>query len=474
MTSSEEIAFAYHEATKHHFHRSARSLGYLDWANQADPFRRYDGAPLIPLPLHTEDTTPPYEWLYRPGAVAVQPVSLASIGLLFECSLAISAWKEYRGERWALRCNPSSGNLHPTEGYLVAGAIDGLSDAPGVYHYAPKEHCLERRLTFGASDWEALVAPFSASTFLVGLTSIHWREAWKYGERAYRYCQHDAGHALATVRLAAAMLGWRVTLLEGMSDVAIATLLGIDRDDGYHDLEREAPDLLMAIGPHETTGSRPTALSTAAVTRIASGSWQGRANCLSDDHVDWSIIREVERACEKPETESSIPMGTNLGGTGADALCGLSALRIIQQRRSAVEMDGKTGISREVFYGMLRRVVPSLCAVPWDAASSAAHVHLGLFVHRVDGIAPGLYALVRNASAFERVRAAMKREFAWEQPEACPDELPLYRLATGDCRQAATAVSCGQDIAGDGAFSLGMITEFGPVIRRQGPWMYRR
>ena len=39
---------------------------------------------------------------------------------------------------------------------------------------------------------------------LVGLSSIHWREAWKYGERAFRYCQHDVGHALAAIGIAAA------------------------------------------------------------------------------------------------------------------------------------------------------------------------------------------------------------------------------------------------------------------------------
>ena len=33
------------------FNQYARSLGYMDWANQPDPFRRYEGAPLIRLPL---------------------------------------------------------------------------------------------------------------------------------------------------------------------------------------------------------------------------------------------------------------------------------------------------------------------------------------------------------------------------------------------------------------------------------------
>ena len=38
----------------------------------------------------------------------------------------------------------------------------------------------------------------------------------------------------------------------------------------------------------------------------------------------------------------------------------------------------------------------------------------------------------------------------------------------------AVQVSCGQEIAGDSAFSLGMIAEFEPSLRRHGPWFYRR
>ncbi|MGH9429837.1 MAG: hypothetical protein ACRD2L_26435, partial [Terriglobia bacterium] len=54
----------YHVETKHHFNRYARALGYLDWANQPDPFRRFEGARLIPLPLLTPDeepVSPPYD-----------------------------------------------------------------------------------------------------------------------------------------------------------------------------------------------------------------------------------------------------------------------------------------------------------------------------------------------------------------------------------------------------------------------------
>ena len=220
----------YHERTKHHLHQYARSAGYLDWANQPDPFRTFAGAARIDLPLG--DVATPYDDLYRPAAVSSRPLDLDSLGIFFELALGLSAWKQYQNSRWALRCNPSSGNLHPTEGYAILLALPGV-DA-GVYHYVSRDHCLERRCTLSGAEATQLVGGLlPQGSFFVGLTSIHWREAWKYGERAYRYCQHDAGHALATLRLAAAVLGWSAHLVDSIADADLAVLLGVDRLDDF-------------------------------------------------------------------------------------------------------------------------------------------------------------------------------------------------------------------------------------------------
>jgi len=80
---------------------------------------------------------------------------------------------------------------------------------------------------------------FPEDSFLVGLSSIHWREAWKYGERAFRYCQHDLGHAMAALGLAAALVGWHAWPLPAWSHRGIAALTGIDRDDDFIEAERE-------------------------------------------------------------------------------------------------------------------------------------------------------------------------------------------------------------------------------------------
>jgi hypothetical protein len=163
----------YHVQTKHHFNRYARALGYLDWANQPDPFRRFEGAPLFSLPLlkpDEEPVSPPYDAMYHAGAVLPQTISLRTLSRFFEFALALSAWKKAGESEWALRSNPSSGNLHPTEGYLVLPQFDGLNLKPGLYHYAPKEHGLELRAEFPAEQVARLLASFPTGAFLFGLT----------------------------------------------------------------------------------------------------------------------------------------------------------------------------------------------------------------------------------------------------------------------------------------------------------------
>ena len=286
----------YHERTKHHFARFAPGPGQLDWANQPDPFRRFEGAPLTRLPLlapHDEPRSPAYDSLYAPGAVASVPLDLRTLSRLLEYSLALSAWKQAGATRWALRVNPSSGNLHPTEGYVLAGAIAGLGETPGLYHYAPREHGLERRADCPAWLFERLVPP---QAFLVGLSSIYWREAWKYGERAFRYCQHDAGHAIGALRMAAATLGWSALVLDEVADETIEALLGLDRAGDFDGAERESAELVMAVGP----GKLPKNVELEAVRELKRQRWYGKANRLSRDApLPYDAIDGVAAASRK-------------------------------------------------------------------------------------------------------------------------------------------------------------------------------
>ena len=106
MTEASELesVMRYHERTKHHFNRFAPGPGRLDWANQPDPFRRYAGAALVRLPHLAPDeepVSPAFDDLFVPGSVRAAPFTLRTLSRLFEYSLALSAWKQAGGTRYA-------------------------------------------------------------------------------------------------------------------------------------------------------------------------------------------------------------------------------------------------------------------------------------------------------------------------------------------------------------------------------------
>jgi SagB-type dehydrogenase family enzyme len=466
---------AYHERTKHRPFRYAASLGYMDWATQPDPFRRFAGAPLIALDFVPLEPRPRYDDVLAGRWIRPARADRSSISQLFQDALALSAWKQAGGSRWALRVNPSSGNLHPTEGYLVAGPLDGLHGQAAVYHYAPHEHALECRIELSREAWSALAAQLPPDAMLVGLTSIHWREAWKYGERAFRYCQHDAGHAIAAFALAAGGLGWEARLLESVVDEDLAVLLGAHLQSG---IEAEHADCLIAVFP--PTGDLARRLSAFTIPRavrdeLSDAKWSGEPNRLSRGHYPWPAIDEVTAATTKlsppdPHFWSVVESNGQPSVTARD-----TPLRpLLHQRRSAVALDGRTSLSREAFYDILLKVMPAHYHVPFATVPWQPAVDLLLFVHRVADLHPGLYLLVRHASRRAALQSATGRSLDGSPPPGCPASLPLVLLEEGDARRVAEQTSCEQDIAADGAFAVAMLADYRATLEAFGAWFYRR
>lgn len=462
----------YHCRTKHNLPAGyARGPGRLDWANQPNPFLRFSPPSLIPLP-----NPPPvlssvqYPALFHSPPPPPQSLSLDSLSSLLFHSLALSAWKSAGVSTWSLRVNPSSGNLHPTEAHL-------LFEHPQeprrlvVSHYAPRDHHLEIRATVPDGDRSALLPP--PATAVLVLSSIFWREAWKYGERALRYCNHDVGHALAAVALAAATLGWDTRVLDGLSDEDLGRLVGVEKGcpaphAGMPDkmvrgnlpwVERQHPDCAVLLFP---AGSEPEvdyARMSEALGGFEGFEWVGKANRLSKDHVVWDVIYRTAEAAKKHRPEPGERFWVK-PWCGSAALSEglykeLTVQEVVRQRRSAVDMDGVHVMGRDTFYQILLHCLPSgevalgerqgpqralpFRVLPWDA-----EVHAALFVHRVSGLPKGLYFLVRNEEHFDTLRRAMKQDFEWARPEGCPDGLPLYRLMKGDCQRLAMQISCFQ------------------------------
>ncbi len=441
----------YHARTKHASTRYALGPAFLDWTSQPSPYRRFEGAQLIELPL-SDGPTPSF-----PGpAPAAATLDLSSLGLFLELAFGLSAWKSVEGATWAVRNNPSSGNLHPTEAYLLLNALPGDA-AAGLFHYAPMAHGLEERARYEAAQ------VFPDGGFLVALSAIPWRESWKYGERAYRYCQLDAGHAIGAVAQAAAALGWRAEALTPPSDDDIGALIGLDRADAFHRREEEHADLLLWIA---TDGAASPALDTKSLLE-APRCFLGVANRLSEDHDGWPVVDRALRLCFKPMTAGLAPSAAH----PAQPFAGPSIGDVVRARRSVQRMDGEATLSLDAFRRICAATLPGaaplLSAFPWPP-----RLTLLFYVHRVQGLEPGLYLLARQDDAVARLRQAFSPDFAWAATGLT--SLPLFRLRAGAVEREATRASCLQPIAGKGCFAVAMIADFERTLTEDGPHAYRR
>ncbi|MEW6676388.1 MAG: nitroreductase [Pseudomonadota bacterium] len=469
-----DTILAYHQRTKHRLERYAAGPDSLDWDAQPAAFRRWSGTRWYSLPRTAPELDIPWSALAdaRPAA----PFDLDNLSRLLRLTMAITAWKQYGEARWALRAHPSSGNLHPTETWVVAYWVDGLAD--GLYHYQNADHTVEWR----ASTLTAAETP----GLWLGFTSIPWREAWKYGERAFRYCQLDMGHVLGAVAHAAALFGWQARLVP-LDHATLARCLGTDRAEDFAGVEAEEAEVMVAIhapGPGEVP--EPP---------LDWDEWSGLPALLDPRPMyQWPVIDEVMAATRGalppyPASGRGLGRGTWVGEIGdyssppalyapmgAPPLAGEGsdppATRVILQRRSAQAFDGQSVMPGPVFRRILTSLLPDM-ATPgspvWRLWNRTPRVHPVLLVHRVDGLAPGLYILPRSEAGLTGLGAAMRQAFHWTSADPV---LPLYQLVAANAERTARTVSCHQDIASCSAFTLMFVAEFdGPLA--DNPAAYR-
>src|SRR5579863_2277970 len=402
-----ERLFAYHQATKHTYQSVRANARYLDWHNQPDPFRTYEGVPTIILPpepgfpntgtfaamaalagkikLPTEDASERRE--------KIQP-DLTWLSRLLWHSMAVSAWKKVpgTGARYSLRVNPSSGNLHPTETYIALRAFTEMDD--GLYHYRADRHALELR---SRGAWTRNLAcgleiPWaSESPLIVGLTSIFWREAWKYGDRAYRYCCHDLGHAMMSALLTARALGLPGGAVAHFSDVRLARAMGLAESD-------EAPMAFLIFSPRKSSiGFSATPVEP----------FTGIPNVLSAEEVRYALLLGIHAATILPEPAGPLPRASTadpgivvehapLPGPSRDAPLGFT----VRRRRSALDFDARTSPMERHELEQLLDFAMRDWRADWrgnfgggntQAERGADFIDLYLYVHRVSDCEPGVY-----------------------------------------------------------------------------------
>jgi len=423
----------YHGITKHSVASLRRAAHVLDWKNMPDPFRHYEGVPVLDLPADPPiPETPAFEVLRDLAGTTPAADGPTFLSQLLFYAAAISASKRVpsTGYRYALRVNPSSGNLHPTEFHFLTRGLKEWPD--GLYHYRPSAHMAEQRALGGLEmNWADSSAPV---TFI--LTSIAWREAWKYRERAYRYCLHDVGHAWQALALAARAVGCDSFAVGHFSDDEVA--------QSCHLHEDEWPMLIIEL--------RGRTIPVRELCATAALWYGGRANQLSRERVVYPQIdgmhdatKVSKRACLGISAAEPASTGRGEVKLPRPASSWRSYGEVARMRRSALDFLGGM---QSMSFAQLSAIL-TVATRPFSADfAGTPFIQLYLYAHRVDGLKPGVYRLWQERAELEQIKS-------------------------GDQRVQAAGLSLGQDLAGNACVAFSMIGDIERAVRAHGDRGYR-
>jgi hypothetical protein len=138
----------------------------------------------------------------------------------------------------------------------------------------------------------------------------------------------------------------------------------------------------------------------------------------------------------------------------------IRAAQVILKRRSAQAFDGQSVMPAQVFKQLLNSLTSGGSPV-WNLWPHIPRVHPILMVHRVEGIAPGLYVMPRSDTAKSELKNAFRETFTWLPVE---QESSLFQLILARAGKTARTLSCHQDIATQCAVTFMMLAEFAEPI----------
>ena len=455
--SAGSIARRYHQATNHPTDQAVLDehyAGSMIEELRPRPHKLYPTLEPIPLPGDFAPSTMPaldaIADATGAGSEGERLPCLADLARL--CYFTDGITKRLRrGERAIdFRAAPCTGALYHVELYLVCG---DLPDLPaGVYHYGVHDHAL-RRLRTGdyrgviveATGVETAVA--TAPVVMV-TTSVFWRNAWKYANRAYRHTYWDTGTMLPNTLAVAAANSLPAQLVFGFADRPVADLIGVD-------LDHEGVIGLVAFG--RATGA-PQPAPPLTPLDLPTEPYSPRV-------IDYPLIRETHRATLLASGEQAATWRAVRVAPGFPAPSGVPLVSLpppeqfpvptdpvedVIRRRGSTRRFARDPVSLDQLSVLLHRTTRGL---PSDSLGRSG-VPFGvayLLVNAVAGLQPGVYIYDRD-----RHQLGLLRPLTEEQ-----------------ARERAYFLSLEQDLGGDAAVNVYFLTDLDPILDRIGDRGYR-
>lgn len=238
----DDLAEAYHEASKISPHRIGRQLQGVarlaaDRELQLSSMRavKRHGAAKVPLPAPTPLDRRLGEVLERRRsyrAFAPDSIPVEALAALLHAGYGVtgSAAGDEGQPVFSLRAVPSAGALYPLELYAAVLRVGDVN--PGLYHFDPAHGCLEHLRADVGPDELAGMSSYpeiaSACAALLFVAAIFGRTRFKYGLRGYRFALLEAGHVAQNVLLAATALDLAAVPLGAFYDRRADASLGLD------------------------------------------------------------------------------------------------------------------------------------------------------------------------------------------------------------------------------------------------------
>ena len=443
----------YHEATNHTPEGVAdQYAGNLDPELRPRLDKRYPTVPALPLPADVPPSSiPALDAIAEPTGRGATPAPAVDRELVARlCFLTDGITKRLRrGDRvYDFRAAPCTGALYHMELYLVAGELAGLP--AGVFHYGVHDHAL-RRLRDG--DFRAVLAAASggdeaiaAAPAVMVVTSVFWRNAWKYANRAFRHTFWDVGTMLPNTLAVAAAAGLPARLVLGFADGQIADLLGLD-------LEREG---VVALVPFGRTDDPPPPAPPVAPLDLPTEPYSVR-------ELDFPLIRQTYRATLLADGDEAaawrrtgFAQPRSASGASTIALPATASVAAAEPIEAVIRRRGSTRrfagapIALDQLSTLLDRTtrgIPSDALGPDGIPLNDAY----LIVNAVEGLPPGAYRYRREGHALE----------------------PLRTMTEAAARERSFYLAWEQDLGGDAAVNVYFLADLDPILATHGDRGYR-
>ncbi len=449
-----DVAWKYHDATKHSYASVRDNQHFLDFENQPLPFKIYPTLDPSPLPAEVRQT----------GVAALSAISeivpaqtkatpdLEAIAQLLYLSAGITRHRKYPGGEIYFRAAACTGALYEVELYLVCGDLRS-GDLPnleaGVYHFAAAEFGLRK---LRAGDHRGVLIEATAAEpaiahapLTIVCTCTYWRNAWKYQDRTYRHFGWDNGTLLANLLAVGTALGLPAKVVCGFVDDTVNALLDVDS-------RREVAFSLVPLGYSSALPPPPPAtLSPLGLETVP----------LSRKEIDYPLMREMHAASSlhspaevaawrggTPLTSFPPPQGpvVKLEALG-DAEMPRDPVEQVILRRGSTRKFARTPITLTQLSTMLDRATRGVPADFLDPVGSQLN-HLYLIVHAVEGLDPGAYVFHRNQKLLES-------------------------LKHGEFRSQAGYLGLQQALPADAAVDVFFLADLRPILQRFGNRGYR-